>query len=148
PRGNLPTNSGDALKTVDLGRGRKVVSFAVGYDHACAILDNKELKCWGANNGELGLGDTRNRGIKPGEMGDALPAVNLGLGRHAVQVSAGYAHTCALLDNGAVKCWGDGNDGELGQENTNAIGGAVGQMGDLLKPIDLGTNLKPFQVFA
>jgi hypothetical protein len=37
------------------------------------------LKCWGLNDhGQLGLGDTEVRGDGPGEMGDALPAVELG----------------------------------------------------------------------
>jgi alpha-tubulin suppressor-like RCC1 family protein len=148
PRGNQAGTIGEQLKTVDLGKNRKVVSFAVGFDHACAILDNHDLKCWGANNGELGLGDTRSRGIKAGEMGDALSAINLGLKRYAVQVTAGYGHTCAILDNSAVKCWGDGSSGQLGQENTNVLGDAPLEMGDVLKAIDLGTNLKPYQVFA
>jgi len=37
------------------------------------------VKCWGENyHGELGLGDTLLRGDTPGEMGDALPAIEFG----------------------------------------------------------------------
>ena len=54
------------------------ISFC-GVGYACAILDDKSLKCWGSNySGQLGLGDTNNRGDAPGEMGDNLPAVDLG----------------------------------------------------------------------
>ena len=42
------------------------------------------------------------------KMGDDLPAVDLGLGRTGRQVSAGAWHSCALLDDDSVKCWGSG----------------------------------------
>ena len=43
------------------------------------------LKCWGYNfYGQLGLGDTNDRGDQGGEMGDSLPSVDLGSGRTAV----------------------------------------------------------------
>src|SRR5262245_39481043 len=38
-----------------------------------------------------------------------------------VAISAGYAHTCALLSSGAVRCWGDGAWGRLGYANTTMI---------------------------
>jgi hypothetical protein len=44
------------------------------------VLDDGSLKCWGGNQqGTLGLGDTRDRGTARGDMGDNLPAVDLGL---------------------------------------------------------------------
>ena len=85
---------------------RKTSMVSVGEGHTCAILDDKSVKCWGHNsNGQLGLGDKNNRGDNSGEMGDNLPAVDLGTGRVATVVSArGYFHTCALLDDTSVKC--------------------------------------------
>jgi len=67
-------------------------------------------KCFGYNkNGELGLGDTSSRGdgSTGGGMGDDLGTVNLGTGAAATAVSSGWQHTCALLEGGAVKCWGE-----------------------------------------
>ena len=39
-----------------------------------------------------------------------------------IQIAAGGDHTCALLDTGAVRCWGFGSDGRLGYGNTDNIG--------------------------
>ncbi|WP_300619441.1 hypothetical protein, partial [Dokdonella sp.] len=56
------------------------------------------IQCWGANNyGQLGDGTTSS---------SALPVTVAGLGGSAVSVSAGFAQTCAVVDTGAVKCWG------------------------------------------
>jgi alpha-tubulin suppressor-like RCC1 family protein len=44
------------------------------------------------------------------------------LGAKAVQISAGDNHTCALLETGAVRCWGENQFGQLGQANTLTLG--------------------------
>ena len=75
-----------------------------GNDHACAILDTGQLRCWGHNgDGQLGQGNTDDIGDNPGET---TVAVDLGPGRTAVAVDAGDYHTCAVLDNGQLRCWG------------------------------------------
>ncbi|HMA91807.1 MAG TPA: hypothetical protein VKP30_03930, partial [Polyangiaceae bacterium] len=72
------TDLGDNLPPVDLGTGRTARSIAVAIGFACALLDDHTVKCWGGNKaGALGLGDTEDRGDEPGEMGDALPTVDL-----------------------------------------------------------------------
>ena len=58
--------------------------------------------------GQLGLGHTETIGDDAHEMGDNLPEVDLGSGRSAQQVTAGAWHSCALLDDFSVKCWGAG----------------------------------------
>ena len=79
-------------------------------------------------------------------MGNNLPAVDLGTERTAKAISAGGKHTCVLLDNDTMKCWGNGYGGELGQKdmptrssttNRVAIGDEAGEMGDNLPPIAL-----------
>ena len=89
---------------------------SAGYHHSCAILDNGDVKCWGRDQyGQLGDGGTNTDTNTPSST-----AIDLGTGRTAVAVSAGGYHTCAILDNGDLKCWGKDNYGQLGDGGTNA----------------------------
>jgi len=140
-RGDSSGEMGDNLPTVDLGTGRSATAIAAAQYHTCALLDNKSVKCWGNTGyGQLGLGDENNRGDAPGEMGDNLPAVDLGTGRTATAIATGDSHTCALLDNKSVKCWGYNGYGQLGLGDTSNRGDASGEMGDNLPAVDLGTG--------
>ena len=140
---------GDNLSAVDLGSSRTATHIAVGHEHACAILDNATVKCWGYNVfGELGLGDTDKRGDGSGEMGDNLAAVDLGSGHTALEITVGKSdfrldstvgtHSCAILDNATMKCWGSNGFGQLGfidVYNDTAIGNNPNEMGDSLPAI-------------
>lgn len=122
---------------------------AVGTDHTCALLDDGRVQCWGRNDrGQLGLGDTQNRGDDPGEMGEALPFVDLGAEETAVAISCGASFSCALLKSGSVKCWGNNSDGQLGQGDAELRGDAPDEMGDALPPIDLGSNERVVEIDA
>ena len=141
--GSKPGQIGDNLKSVNLGTGAKVLQISAGYDHACAILTDGRLKCWGNNIiGQLGQGDSLARGTKNVQMGDNLLAVNLGTGRIAKQVVSGDNHTCALLDDSNIKCWGDNQYGQLGIGSSESMGTKPGQMGEALKKVELGTDKK------
>jgi alpha-tubulin suppressor-like RCC1 family protein len=135
-RGTSAAQMGNSLPAVTVGAGRTAMDVTAGKDHACALLDTHDVKCWGANAvGQLGLGDTLSRGNKAAQMGAALPAVNLGAGRTAQAVTAGVTRTCALLDNGTVKCWGinasTGASGQLGLGDTINRGTTAAQMTNL-----------------
>ncbi len=151
-RGVVAGQLGVGLGPVDLGTGRTATAISAGANHTCALLDNSTVKCWGNNdNGQLGLGDSSTRGDGPGEMGDNLPAVSLGTGRTATAISAGFTHTCALLDNATVKCWGQGTDGRLGLGNITNRGDSTSpghQMGDNLPTVSLGTGRTAVAVSA
>lgn len=113
-------------------------SISAGGSRSCALLEGGLVDCWGSNTlGQLGLGDGRDRGDDPGEMGDNLRPVNLGTGRTATAIAAGGEHTCALLADGAVKCWGLNLDGRLGLGDTQGRGGNPGEMGENLPTVDL-----------
>jgi hypothetical protein len=64
-----------------------------------------------------------------------------GTGRTAIAIAAGDYNTCALLDNGSVKCWGSNGDGESGIDNATDIdiGDSSGEMA-LLPVVKLGTG--------
>ena len=110
--------------------GAKAIS--TGYSHACAILNDDSLKCWGNNyNGQLGDGTTTRR--------NSPTEVDLGNGRTAKDVQAASSRTCAILDDDSLKCWGFNDDGELGDGTTT----------DRHTPaaVDLGTNRTAKAVF-
>ncbi|WP_438037700.1 RCC1 domain-containing protein [Sorangium sp. So ce128] len=135
-RGTATDHMGDNLNEVDVGEA--VTALAAGRDHTCALLASGRVKCWGGNEfGQLGLGDMRSRGGAPGEMGDALPPVDLGEGATVEAITAGVSHTCALLTDGRVKCWGQNGSGQLGLGDALPRGHDPGTMGDALPAVAL-----------
>ncbi|MGI8413706.1 MAG: hypothetical protein ACR2QA_14710 [Solirubrobacteraceae bacterium] len=124
---------------VDLGAGRTAKTISAGSYHTCVLLDDGTVRCWGfGGDGRLGYGNTNNLGATPATTPDKIGSVDLGAGRIATAISAGGSHTCAILDDGSVRCWGFGFDGELGYGNQNSIGKsqAPGSVG----PVDLGAG--------
>ena len=129
--------------SIDLALDNAVVDIAAGTFHVCVLFNTKRVQCWGQNNaGQLGLGDSANRGDGPGEMGTSLPLVALGANHEVEAIEAGSGNTCALLASGDLKCWGLNFDGEIGYglaSSVEQIGDAPGEMGDDLPPVDFGT---------
>lgn len=79
--------------------------------HACALLADGSVKCWGDNSaGQIGDGTTLQR---------LVPTAVVGLPAPAVGISAGAKHTCAVLDTGAVFCWGLNASQQLGDGTVN-----------------------------
>ncbi len=158
-RGGQPYEMGSNLTAVDLGlfSNSTLIPDRIfgGELYTCAILSapapislSLGVKCWGFNDlGQLGLGDTESRGDGPGEMGDALPFVELGTGLDVVELTVGGRHACAFLKNGTdagasacLKCWGWNRFGQLGLNDTTNRGDAAGQMGDALPCVDLAMD--------
>ena len=140
-RGDEPQEMGDKLRAVSLGLGRTAVDISTAHHHVCVVLDDGSVKCWGDNYyGQLGQGDNYDRGDDENEMGNNLPAVDLGTGRTAVSIACGAVHTCAVLDDGSVKCWGENSDGQLGIGDSVERGDDEYEMGDNLTAVDLGAG--------
>jgi uncharacterized protein YjbI with pentapeptide repeats len=93
---------------LELNSGRYAVDISTNGEHNCIILDDGSVSCWGDNsNGQLGDGTTTNRD-------SPTTVTSLGDGRTAIDIAAGNYHTCVILDNGSVSCWGDNSAGQLG----------------------------------
>jgi len=106
------TDRATPTQTSSLGTGRTAVAISSGHLHTCAILDDGSVSCWGLNShGQLGDGTTTNRGTP-------TQTSSLETGRTAVAISSGKYHTCAILDDGSVSCWGYNSDGQLGNGTT------------------------------
>lgn len=129
-----------SLPPIDLGTFQPI-ELAAMFNGTCARDAAGRVKCWGYNpNGELGLGDRDARGDAPGEMGDALPFVDLGTGLGASQLACGFSHCCALTAAG-LKCWGYNDEGVLGTGDLQHRGDDPGEMGDALAPVSLGAPI-------
>jgi len=136
--GDSGSETGDGLPVVDLGPNYRAVSITTGASHACAVLDDGRVKCWGANaSGQLGLGDVNDRGDQPNEMGANLPFVDLGTNAPVLAMTAGSAHTCAQIGANQVKCWGANGAGQLGVGLPNSLGDNANEMGANLPTVNI-----------
>jgi alpha-tubulin suppressor-like RCC1 family protein len=102
---------GDSYTPVAVsGLGNGVIAIAAGGQHACALLGNGAVMCWGSNNfGQLGDGSTTDR---------VRPVTVLNLTGQVIAIAAGNHHSCALLEPGTVECWGSNSGGQLGDGST------------------------------
>lgn len=88
------------------------IQVATGGGHSCAITADGAVYCWGGNNsGQLGDGTQG-----PGTARD-VPQPVLGLTDRAARLALAHRVSCAILVSGEVYCWGDGDDGVLGNGN-------------------------------
>ncbi len=125
------------------------VDISAGATHTCALYNEGSVKCWGlGSSGQLGNGATTNLADTTATLGGNLPFVNLGTGLTATSIATGYYHNCALLNTGAVKCWGQNTYGQLGTGNTTSYGSGANQMGDNLPAVNLGTGKTATKIFA
>jgi alpha-tubulin suppressor-like RCC1 family protein len=98
--------------TVVSGLDKNVKAIVGGSSHACALTNAGAVKCWGQNfYGQLGSGIGLTQTT-------SIPITIDGLGDEATAIAAGYAHTCALLKSGAIKCWGRNRWGQLGNNQS------------------------------
>jgi alpha-tubulin suppressor-like RCC1 family protein len=119
--GNTNTIGDDEApsKAGNIEVGAKVAVVAAGVFHTCVLTDMGKVRCWGSNSsGQLGYGHTN----AIGDNETPVSAGDVDVGAKVVQLTAGLAHTCALSDAGAVRCWGSGFTGALGYANKSSIG--------------------------
>ena len=119
-----------------------VVSLTAGAGDTCAVMTNGSLKCWGDNgHGQLGDGSTSDRHLPKQVSGfDGSDDAH-----QATTVSAGDEHTCAVLVNGALECWGANGAGQLGDGSTSDHSSPTQVSGALFGPTssDVGAQFRP-----
>ncbi len=101
-----------AAATVSTTTLIKATMISTGSTHSCAVTTAGGIKCWGYNGaGRLSNGTFASSNIP-------VDVVGLGSGSGVIAVSAGGAHSCAVVRGGviggAVWCWGFNGSGELG----------------------------------
>lgn len=99
-------SSPDAVDVTGLSSGViDIVSGSYSY-HTCALMATGGVKCWGHNSyGQLGDG-TNSTPTSPVDV--------TGLSGRVVSLAVGERHTCAVMDTGSLKCWGENQRGQLG----------------------------------
>ncbi|KAJ1467815.1 regulator of chromosome condensation 1/beta-lactamase-inhibitor protein II, partial [Baffinella frigidus] len=147
-QGYNPDHMGDNLNVVPIsgldGVGDTTpVSVHSGAGHHCALLRDGAVVCWGSNGvGQLGIGSTVPEGVSQRSL------VDLGTDRTAKQLTCGYDHTCVLLDDDNVKCWGGNIEGQLGVEDWDPRGVSENQMGDNPPFVSLSSTSKTLAVYG
>jgi alpha-tubulin suppressor-like RCC1 family protein len=115
--------------------GGHAMAIAVATYHACALMQDGSVQCWGDNSyGQLGLANTT---LYPNSTPNAIGRVQLLDGGTATAIAAGGGSTCAVLTSGELTCWGDNSAGELGLGNTTSMSGTSPST---FAPVDLGSG--------
>lgn len=120
--GTDPTVTASSATPIAVTGLSDAIAIAAGAVHACALISGGTVECWGSNDfGELGntLTTSCNGGT---DKCSAAPVPVTGLTGVTALAIGGYDeyedHTCALLSNGTVQCWGDDGYGQLGNGST------------------------------
>lgn len=82
----------------------------LGREHSCALMADGTAKCWGNGaDGRLGYNATASSSSPVTVMLNSTTTLS-GIS----ELSAGGRHSCALMSDGRIRCWGNGSDGALG----------------------------------
>ena len=127
--GTVGGQMGSALVLVSLPTGLTALMISCGQSFTCALLsDRNVVYCWGVNsNGELGIASSAVSANNPPTQRVLLPST---FGPVAA-VSCGISHTCVLLVNGSVACWGLNTGAPLGTGAVASLGKTEAEMAAL-----------------
>jgi hypothetical protein len=122
----MPISAGD----VNVSPSSLTIQIATSGLHTCAVLGGGNVRCWGFGiYGQLGYGVAGVIGDieSPASAGDVIVSSS----SNVTQIAVGYYHTCVLQSDGDVRCWGYGQNGQLGY-------GSVSNIGDNEDPVSAG----------
>lgn len=140
--GDSSSEMGNALSTVKLGDDFIFADYQPFGHSTCVLSTSGKIKCFGYNGqGQLGYGHTTNMGTSSATIGNNLPYVDLANFVVAALSNGGQTyHHCAVSTNDEVKCWGNGDQGQLGIGTEINMGDGAGEMGNALSTVDLSTR--------
>jgi alpha-tubulin suppressor-like RCC1 family protein len=107
-------------------------TISAGEYHSCASLDDGTAQCWGAAAfGQIGDGTTADTSIPvtvigPGGFGVLSGIDTISAGGGDINETNDYEHSCALMTDGTVVCWGQNNYGQLGDGTTTMSVSPIG----------------------
>jgi alpha-tubulin suppressor-like RCC1 family protein len=100
----------DAPARVDALADRTLVEITTGASHSCAIDEDGTAWCWGDNaHGQLGAPGLGASSATPVQV-----STQTGMTDPVVDIAAGGDTTCAATTTGDTYCWGQGDQGEVG----------------------------------
>lgn len=110
-RGTAPNHQPTQITSLDGFVDPNIAYLVAGRGHTCA-LGETHVYCWGDNQyGQLGVPMS-----VPTDIAVQVPFIDED--EFAIDLAAGYDHTCAVMHDGTVKCWGLNADGQLGDGTT------------------------------
>lgn len=93
-----------------MSKSYRLLDISLGAHHACALDDLGEVFCWGSNQyGQVGVISEGNRVTTPQPVEGVVEAARL---------ATGFNHTCVMLDDDTIWCWGQNHQGQLGDGTT------------------------------
>ena len=98
----------------NLNINSSAVRIGAGFHHACTLLSNGSVLCWGyGHHGKLGSGSTQN-------IPNPTFVSDFGLNRTAIDLSVSSSGACVVLNDSTISCWGDNAQGRLGDGSFTA----------------------------
>ena len=95
------------------------IAITAGSAFSCALFADGTVQCWGSNlYGELGIGGTNS--VDKSTFAVLVKGIT-----NATQISAGGSHSCAVLSDGSIQCWGFNVDGEIGNISPGWVAAAL-----------------------
>ncbi|MBX3247521.1 MAG: hypothetical protein KF901_10095 [Myxococcales bacterium] len=100
------TTSGPELSPVEVYASGVAETSAGLNAHTCARFEDGSVRCWGLNSdGQVGDGTT----VSPRLTGRLVGGLE-----EPAELATGFAHSCARVRGGELRCWGDNGQGQLG----------------------------------
>jgi alpha-tubulin suppressor-like RCC1 family protein len=126
---------------VGVGGYGSITSVACGGNHACALLADGSVYCWGQND-KGQLGDPMHSGDSASPVLVALAPDANGKPLTAVEIAVGDDHACAVMSDESTQCWGDNSTGQLGNGAEGAFESSPASvqrvLGGLVQPVPRG----------